>query len=102
MAYSSVLFNIMQNSTALKVNDQQFFFFFFRLLPLSLRHFRRVSPFVLIKTRAVSEVGVAGSRVKTSVSLQRATCRVGHIEAVFFSPDQQLIDLLTKFYLFAL
>ena len=46
-------------------------FFFFSLLPLSLRHFRRMSPSVLIRTRAVSDVE-AGSRVKTSVSLQRA------------------------------
>ena len=63
------------------------FFFFFRLLPLSLRHFQRMSPSVLIRTRAVSDVEVAGSRVKISVSLQRATCRGGHIEAVFFSPN---------------
>ena len=34
----------------------------------------------------VSDVEVAGSRVKTSVSLRRATCRRGHVEAVFFSP----------------
>ena len=60
-----------------------FFFFFFRLVPLSLRHFRRMSPSVLIRTRAVSDVKVAGSRVKTSVSLRRATCRGGHVEAVF-------------------
>ena len=62
------------------------FFFFFRLLPLSLRQFRRMSLSVLIRTRAVSDVEVAGSRVKTSVSLRRVTCRGGHIEAVFFSP----------------
>ena len=59
---------------------------FFRLLPLSLRHFRRMSPSILIRTRAVSDVEVAGSRVKTSVSLRRVTCRGGHVEAVFFSP----------------
>ena len=60
--------------------------FFFRLLPLSLRHFWRMSPSVLIRTRAVSDVEVAWSRMKTSVSLRRATCRGGHVEAVFFSP----------------
>ena len=65
--------------------------FFFRLLPLSLRHFRRMSPSVLIRTCAVSDVEVAGSRVKTSVSLRRATCRGGHVEAVFFSPITGLI-----------
>ena len=57
-------------------------FFFFRLLPLSLRHFRQISPSVLIRTCAVSDVEVAGRRVKTSVSLRRATCRGGHVEAV--------------------
>ena len=67
---------------------QELFFFFFRLLPLSLRHFRRMSPSVLIRTRAVSDVEVAGSRVKTSVSLRRATCRGGNVEAVFFSPTR--------------
>ena len=36
-------------------------FFLFRLLPLSLRHFRRMSPSVLIRTRAVSDVEVAPS-----------------------------------------
>ena len=40
-------------------------------------------PSVLIRTRAVSDVEVAGSGLKTSVSLQRATCRRGHVEAVF-------------------
>ena len=65
-------------------------FFFFRLLPLSLRHFRRMSLSVLIRTRAVSDVEVAGSRVKTSVWLRRATCRGGHVEAVFFSPNGKL------------
>ena len=39
------------------------------------------------RTRAVSDVEVTGSRVKTSVSLRRATCRGGHVEAVFFSPN---------------
>ena len=48
---------------------------------------------VLIRTRAVSDVEVAGSRVKTSVSLWRATCRGGHVEAVFFSPSILLIML---------
>ena len=65
-------------------------FFFFRLLPLSLRHFRRMSPSALIRTRAVSDVEVAGSRVKTSLSLRRDTCRGGHVEAVFFSPGPEL------------
>ena len=65
-------------------------FFFFRLLPLSLRHFRRLSPSVLIRTRAVSDVEVAGSRVKTSVSLRRVTCRGGHVDAVFLSPICEL------------
>ena len=64
------------------------FFFFFGLLPLSLRHFRRMSPSVLIRTRAVSDVEVAGRRVKTSVSLRRATCRGGHVEAVFLRRQQ--------------
>ena len=45
-----------------------------------------MSPSVLIRTRAVSDVEVAGSRVKTSISLRTATCRGGHVEAVFFSP----------------
>ena len=49
-----------------------------------------MSPSVLIRTRAVSDVEVAGSRVKTSVSLRRATCRGGHVEAVFFSPQHIL------------
>ena len=42
-----------------------------------------MSPSVLIRTRAVSDVEVARSGVKTSVSLRRATCRGGHVEAVF-------------------
>ena len=41
-----------------------------------------MSPSVLIRTRAVSDVEVAGSGVKTSVSLRRATCRGGHVEVV--------------------
>ena len=45
-----------------------------------------MSPAVLIRTRAVSDVEVAGSGVKTSVSLRRAICRGGHVEAVFFCP----------------
>ena len=54
-----------------------------------------MSPSVLIRTRAVSDVEVAGSRVKTSVSLRRDTCRGGHVEAVFFSPcDNNVLCLL--------
>ena len=55
-----------------------------------------MSPSVLIRTRAVSDVEVAGSRVKTSVSFRRATCRGGHVEAVF-SPNCNFEQILVNY-----
>ena len=45
-----------------------------------------MSPSVLIGTRGVSDVEVAGRGVKTSFSLRRATCSGGHIEALATMP----------------
>ena len=54
-----------------------------------------MSPSILMRMRAVSDVEVAGSRVKTSVSLQRATCRGGHVvEGEELLTDREDLELL--------